>query len=344
VGFPQVRGAPGLLTQTIQFPAFGSGGTPQNQDTNRFNGLSATEAIQNSPYAPAYALAQRLARGARTPYAYLKRVMAFLANGYTYDEYPPPTQYPLETFLFLNKIGYCQQFAGSMALLLRMGGIPARVATGFATGTYDSATKHWLVSDIDAHAWVEAWFPGYGWVTFDPTPAAAPARGGRAAINSNGVLGGAGGLSKLGGRDAGLPGGIATSTATKQSGGSAAPELFAALGVLLVLLALGLVMWIRSVPLDADGMLAELERALSRSGRPVSDGVTLAALERRFRTSPEAAAYVHALRMARFGGEQTLPTLHQRRALRAQLRAGLGLGGALRALWALPPRPKRARR
>jgi hypothetical protein len=72
--------------------------------------------------------------------------------------------------------------------------------------------------------------------------------------------------------------------------------------------------------------------------------VTLAALERRFRTSPEAAAYVHTLRMARFGGEGKLPTLHQRRALRAQLRAGLGLGGALRALWALPPRPKRASR
>jgi hypothetical protein len=72
--------------------------------------------------------------------------------------------------------------------------------------------------------------------------------------------------------------------------------------------------------------------------------VTLAALERRFRTSPEAAGYVHALRMARFGGHEILPTLRQRRALRAQLRAGLGLGGAVRALWALPPRPKRALR
>jgi hypothetical protein len=53
---------------------------------------------------------------------------------------------------------------------------------------------------------------------------------------------------------------------------------------------------------------------------------------------------VHALRMARFGGDDILPTLRQRRALRAQLRAGLGLGGAVRALWALPPRPKRALR
>ena len=71
--------------------------------------------------------------------------------------------------------------------------------------------------------------------------------------------------------------------------------------------------------------------------------MTLAAVERRFRTSPEAARYVRALRMARFGGGSDVPTLGQRRALRAQLRAGLGLGGAARALWALPPRPKRAR-
>ena len=73
-----------------------------------------------------------------------------------------------------------------MALLLRMGGVPARVATGFTTGAYDQNTKSWLVTDVDAHAWVEAWFPHYGWVTFDPTPAAAPARGGHAPISSIG--------------------------------------------------------------------------------------------------------------------------------------------------------------
>ena len=75
-----------------------------------------------------------------------------------------------------------------MALLLRMGGVPARVATGFTTGAYDSNTKSWFVTDVDAHAWVEAWFPHYGWVTFDPTPAAAPARGGHAPISSIGSL------------------------------------------------------------------------------------------------------------------------------------------------------------
>ena len=126
------------------------------------------------------------------------------------------------------------------------------------------------------------------------------------------------------------------------SGGSLSPVVLAMLGVLAVALVLALVTWTRSGGLDADGLLAELERALVRSGRPISDGVTLVALERRFRSSPGAAAYVRALRMARFAGDGALPTLRQRRALRAQLRAGLGLWGALRALWALPPRPERA--
>ena len=348
LGLPQVR-APGsvlsgAVPQTIMFPAFGSGGTPQNQSQNRFNGLSGTMAIDDSPYAQAYTLAQRLARNAPTPYAFVQRVLAYLGDGYTYDPYPGRTQYPLATFLFSNHLGYCQQFAGSMAMLLRMGGVPARVSTGFTTGTYDSATKSWLVSDVDAHAWVEAWFPGYGWVTFDPTPTAAPARGGRAPINTNRLLGGAGGLSKLGNRNAGAPSRVVTHSVHVQSSGSAAPVLLGTLGVLAVLVVLALLAWSRTGPLDADGMLAELERALARSGRPISDGVTLAALERRFRTSRDAADYVRALRVARFGGVEELPTLRQRRALRAQLRAGLGLAGALRALWALPPRPNRLRR
>jgi transglutaminase-like putative cysteine protease len=340
--FPQQSVGPAVGPQTVLFPAFGSRRlAPKNEtDPRHFSGLAA---IAGSPYAPAYALAQRLAHGARTPYAFVQRVWSYLnGNGYQYDQYPPPTPYPLETFLFLNRIGYCQHFAGAMALLLRMGGVPARVSTGFATGNPDPATKRWLVSDRDAHAWVEAWFPHYGWITFDPTPAAAPARGGRTPINSGGILGGSGGLSKLGGRTGGLPGSAATGISGVHSGGSLSPVVLAMLGVLAVALVLALVTWTRSGGLDADGLLAELERALVRSGRPISDGVTLVALERRFRSSPGAAAYVRALRMARFAGDGALPTLRQRRALRAQLRAGLGLWGALRALWALPPRPERA--
>src|SRR5436305_14473654 len=132
-----------------------------------------------------------------------------------------------------------------MALLLGMGGVPARVATGFTTDTYVAAAKRWLVTDVDAHAWVEAWFPRYGWVTFDPTPAAAPARGGRSAIDSNGALGGTGGLTKLFRRGE-SPASAALSTARLHRGGSGAPVLLAAFGVLVALLALGLLAWSRS--------------------------------------------------------------------------------------------------
>ena len=105
----------------------------------------------------------------------------YLADGFTYNENPALTRYPLETFLFASRVGYCQQFSGAMALLLRMGGVPARVAAGFTSGTYDRSSHQWVVTDRDAHAWVEAWFPKYGWVRFDPTPVSAPARGGSTA-------------------------------------------------------------------------------------------------------------------------------------------------------------------
>ena len=92
-------------------------------------------------------------------------------GGFTYDEHPPtvPGVPPLVSFLNTRR-GYCQHFAGAMALMLRYLGIPARVAVGFTSGTYDKGARTWTVTDHDAHAWVEAWFRGYGWLPFDPTP------------------------------------------------------------------------------------------------------------------------------------------------------------------------------
>ena len=337
---PQNPTAQRGLPQTVVFPAFGSRDVPTVLTGQ--GGFTGTQAIRSSPYWPAYVLAQGLASKSKTPYAFVQRVMSYLspANNFSYDEYPPLTQYPLLTFLFANKLGYCQQFAGAMALLLRMGGIPARVSTGFTTGVYDAAIKEWFVTDVDAHAWVEAWFPHYGWVTFDPTPAAAPARGGKVPISSVGSSTDTGQLQHQT-RRVDTPSGSAGGSSTLHSAGSGNTVLFAVLAVFAVLLAIGLFAWRRRAPLGPDGLLAELERALARSGRPIGAGVTLSAVERRFRTSPEAAAYVRTLRAARFAGGTAVPTLTQRRALRAQLRAGLGIGGALRALWALPPRPRR---
>jgi hypothetical protein len=239
--------------------------------------------------------------------------------------------------LFKDKAGYCQQFSGAMAMLLRMGGIPARVASGFTSGSYDSATHQWVVSDIDAHAWVEVWFPRYGWVRFDPTPASAPARGGKAElpflkpISSAGQGGPTAPRREIGSSP--TPGGSASSRA----GGGTSPLLIVLIVALLAGLGVLLAAWRRSGR-SPDDLLTELERALSRTRRPLEDGVTLVSLEHRFRSSPGAAGYVRSLRMARYGGQSAPPSAAQRRALRQELQIGLGLIGRVRALWALPPR------
>ena len=85
----------------------------------------------------------------------------YLQNGFTYSEIPtptPPERAVLDAFLTETKSGYCQHFSGAMALLLRMGGVPARVVTGFAPGGHSDRKDAWIVRDTDAHSWVEAWF------------------------------------------------------------------------------------------------------------------------------------------------------------------------------------------
>ncbi|MGN6379068.1 MAG: transglutaminase TgpA family protein [Gaiellales bacterium] len=76
----------------------------------------------------------------------------------------------LAQFLLTKHSGYCQMYSGAMALILRLHGIPARVAVGFTTGTQSASSGAYVVTDRDAHAWVETYFPGWGWQQFDPTP------------------------------------------------------------------------------------------------------------------------------------------------------------------------------
>ena len=85
---------------------------------------------------------------------------------------------PLAYFLFERKTGHCEYFASSMAVMLRSLGIPSRIVTGFHGGEFNDLTGQYVVRASDAHSWVEAYFPGSGWVSFDPTPAASvPTRG-----------------------------------------------------------------------------------------------------------------------------------------------------------------------
>lgn len=77
---------------------------------------------------------------------------------------------PLDQFLFEGKEGHCEYFATAMVVILREMGIPSRLVTGFVGGEYNSIGGYYLIRESDAHAWVEVYFPEYGWISFDPTP------------------------------------------------------------------------------------------------------------------------------------------------------------------------------
>ncbi len=77
---------------------------------------------------------------------------------------------PLAYFLFVRHAGHCEYFATAMAVMLRSIGVPARYVTGFLPGEYNDVGGDYIIRGSDAHAWVEVYFNGYGWITFDPTP------------------------------------------------------------------------------------------------------------------------------------------------------------------------------
>jgi transglutaminase-like putative cysteine protease len=118
-----------------------------------------------------YSLNRTILAEATDPYQITLRIERYLRRFYAYTLAPPASRYssPYAAFLFDTRSGYCQHFAGAMALLLRFNGIPSRVAVGFDLGEPDGAGAY-LVSTNDAHAWVQAFFPDVGWVDFDPTP------------------------------------------------------------------------------------------------------------------------------------------------------------------------------
>jgi len=125
-------------------------------------------------YQPLYRAADDVGGSATNPYAATVAIEAWLrsSGGFSYNEHPPQVggMPALVAFVTRTQQGYCQHFAGAMALMLRYLGIPARVAAGFTSGVYDAEQGTWRVNDRNAHTWVEAWFDGYGWLPFDPTP------------------------------------------------------------------------------------------------------------------------------------------------------------------------------
>lgn len=121
-------------------------------------------------------LAQQILSDSLTPadtvYEKAVAIEEYLRVNYPYNEEieaPAEGVDPVEYFLFDIQEGYCDYYATSMVMMLRSLGIPSRAVSGYAEGTFDEESEVYVITEKDAHTWVEVFFPGYGWVEFEPT-------------------------------------------------------------------------------------------------------------------------------------------------------------------------------
>jgi hypothetical protein len=311
--------------------------------------LRVRRLILASPYGPAYRLARRLATGLHSTYDVAMATQNYLKANYAYSEQTPKRRYPLEAFLFTDRIGYCQQFSGTMALMLRMDGIPARVATGFLPGSSDPAGGVYRVRALDAHSWVEVYFTGIGWVPFDPTPPRSVGPQGPLFTSQTSANRAEAVAATVGGPLRPRREQIQLARRPPRAGSPLAVRLtaFAAAPVAaLILLTAAVRWWVgrrrlqRSFAGDGELAVRELVRGLRRLGYAVPATVTLAQIERlvRLHGGDQAAFYVTLLSDLRYACSRGhRPTLRDRRRLRSGLTVHLGLDARLRGHWALPP-------
>ncbi len=310
----------------------------------------ADQVLANSAYGGVYRLARRVTAGARTPYDAISAIETYLSSRYTYNEFAPIRHLALRTFLLGARRGYCQHFSGAMALMLRMIGVPARVAAGFSPGKPNSDGDY-VVTDFDAHAWVETYFPGIGWVTFDPTPAGAPAQSRVSGLGSS-IASSADPNKSPGSSDSNgklHKGSVDVPNAGSPGSGSGQPmpllPIAGALGLLAIVgaAAAAIHRWRRRVLRAgylADAQLVEVATAVERVRSWRTPGATLLGLERRLaaEVGPGSAAYVARIRAAQYApGDNPPPGMSLRAALRRELAAGRGIRGRLRSLLAIPP-------
>jgi transglutaminase-like putative cysteine protease len=119
-------------------------------------------------------LARDITAAAPTLYDRAEAIERYLRQNYDYTldvPTPPRDRDPVDYFLFDLGEGYCDYYASAMVVLARSVGIPARLVVGYVGGTYDPAQATYTVREENAHSWVEVYFPGIGWVEFEPTPA-----------------------------------------------------------------------------------------------------------------------------------------------------------------------------
>jgi transglutaminase-like putative cysteine protease len=338
IGLPAGRdsGGGGTRVEEVGVPLWGSAAAAGDP--------AARRRILASPYAATYRLAHRLTTGKPNPYEAARAIEAHLRRGpYEYREAVGRAgRHPLASFLYEDRSGYCQQFSGAMALMLRMVGIPSRVATGFSAGTHEPAGgDDYLVSDFDAHSWVEVYFTGIGWVPFEPTPSVAPAA---SQFGEGDFVSGSDGLAS--GRQPGPPGRSADAATAVPSAGSGPPWTILGAGLGLAVLAVTAPATVRALryralspAAAAEAQLRELRRGLTRIKLPIQPGETMLELEERLRRhlGLATAAYVAKLRRGRFeAGDHAPPTLAERRAVRREFGLRPGQTNAVRAWRAFP--------
>ena len=142
------------------------------------------------PYPRVKALAERITAGIEAPgdpdphtYDKVTALESWMSRNIRYTtDIPPlaPGADAVTSFLFGSRQGYCEQISTATVVMLRTLGIPARETVGYVPGSYNPITDLYDVEAKDAHAWVQVWFPGYGWQNFDPTavvPLANPSPG-----------------------------------------------------------------------------------------------------------------------------------------------------------------------
>ncbi len=118
------------------------------------------------------ALGRDLTATEPTPYDRALAIERYLRENYPYTldvPQPPLNRDIADYFLFDLHKGYCDYYATAMTVLARAAGLPARLAIGYASGDYDAAEARYIVTEADAHAWTEIYFPEHGWITFEPT-------------------------------------------------------------------------------------------------------------------------------------------------------------------------------
>jgi len=138
--------------------------------------LDPTDYARDTQLPYAYPRVARLAKsitaGKTTVYAKVEALIGWIGTHTHYSTDIPPLPPGVDTvneFLFGNRTGYCEQISTALTVMLRTLGIPAREAVGYVPGPYDPITDLYDIQARDAHAWVQVWFPYYGWQSFDPT-------------------------------------------------------------------------------------------------------------------------------------------------------------------------------